>query len=351
MIRALTDPIVDLFGPNVLGLNNLYIWKSPRIGLGFPWHQDKWYFNHQYKTEMTVGTWTAIDAADKENGCLYVIPGSHKHGILKHEDLEGSQQAEFKIARDAKDEDGVAVEVPPGAVVWFNNQLLHKSTDNHSARFRRCNVAHYISADAERIPKKDTKNVRPVMWVRGDTYSEKNGTRLSRRFTHPRIRFKNMKLIYNRSSKLTSLCIAAAVLALMLTFHTGCSSPLVKALSDVNIFTDAEELQFGKAYVTQHEKAVKLYTDPVVTNYINTLGQSLVRHSKRNNIRYTFKIVDKKGVNAYAVPGGFIYIHLDLIPNGRNGIGVGVRVGARNWAYCWSALNETTHQNLTGLKS
>ncbi len=169
----LTDPIVDLLGSNILGLNNLYIWKSPKIGLGFPWHQDKWYFNWQYKTEMTVGTWTAIDAADVENGCLYVIPGSHKYGILEHGDLEGSQQNEFKIARDAKDEDGIAVEVPPGAVVWFNNQLLHKSTDNHSLRFRRCNVAHYISANAERIPKKDRKNVRPVMWVRGETYSEK----------------------------------------------------------------------------------------------------------------------------------------------------------------------------------
>lgn len=171
--QRLTDPIVDLLGPDILGLNNLYIWKAPKIGLGFPWHQDKWYFNHQYKTDVTVGTWTAIDAADKENGCLYVIPGSHKCGILKHEDLEGSQQNEFKIARDAKDEDGIAVEVPSGAVVWFNNQLLHKSTDNNSGRFRRCNVAHYISTNAERIPKKDGKNVRPVMWVRGDTYSEK----------------------------------------------------------------------------------------------------------------------------------------------------------------------------------
>ena len=169
----LTDPIVDLLGPNLLSQGNLYIWKAPKIGLGFPWHQDKWYFNWQYKTEMTVGTWTAIDAADKENGCLYVIPGSHKYGILAHEDMEGSQQNEFKIARDAKDEDGVAVEVPPGAVVWFNNQLLHKSTDNHSERFRRCNVVHYISGDAERVPKKDVKNVRPVMWVRGGTYSEK----------------------------------------------------------------------------------------------------------------------------------------------------------------------------------
>ena len=169
----LTDPIVDLLSPNLLSQGNLYIWKAPKIGLGFPWHQDKWYFNHQYKTDMTVGTWTAIDAADKDNGCLYVIPGSHKYGILAHEDLEGSQQNEFKIARDARDEDGVAVEVPPGAVVWFNNQLLHKSTNNHSSRFRRCNVAHYISANAERVPKKQVKNIRPVMWVRGDTYSEK----------------------------------------------------------------------------------------------------------------------------------------------------------------------------------
>ncbi|MDE0401112.1 MAG: phytanoyl-CoA dioxygenase family protein [Candidatus Poribacteria bacterium] len=169
----LTDPVVDLIGPNILGLNNLYIWKPPKIGLGFPWHQDKWYFNRNYKTEKTAGTWTAIDASKKENGCLYVIPGSHKDGVLEHEDIEGSQQNEFKRARRAKDEDGVAVEVPPGSVIFFDNRLLHKSMDNHSNRFRRCNVAHYISADAERIPNQQLKNVRPVMWVRGDTYSEK----------------------------------------------------------------------------------------------------------------------------------------------------------------------------------
>ena len=63
---------------------------------------------------------------------------------------------------------------------------------------------------------------------------------------------------------------------------------------------------------------VKLYTDPVVTNYINDLGQSLVRYSKRNDIPYTFKVVDTKGINAYAVPGGFIYVHLDLIRAAKN---------------------------------
>lgn len=117
-----------------------------------------------------------------------------------------------------------------------------------------------------------------------------------------------------------------AWLALSVSFCLGCSlntignfgNTLIKAASDVNIFTDAEELQFGKAFVAQHEQEVRLYRDPVVTNYINDLGQFLVRYSKRNNIPYTFKVVDTKGVNAYAVPGGFIYVHLDLIRAAKN---------------------------------
>lgn len=106
-------------------------------------------------------------------------------------------------------------------------------------------------------------------------------------------------------------------LTLILSFCMGCANlntvgnignSLIAGLSDVNIFTDAEELQFGQAFVVQHEQEVVLYTDPVVTGYINDLGHSLVRHSKRNNIRYTFKVVNTKGINAYAVPGGFIYV-------------------------------------------
>ena len=64
----LTDPLVD-----ILGINNLFIWKAPEIGLGFPWHQDKFYFGKRFNTATTVGTWTAIDPADHENDCLHVI--------------------------------------------------------------------------------------------------------------------------------------------------------------------------------------------------------------------------------------------------------------------------------------
>ena len=171
----LTDPLVDLLGPDILGINNLFIWKAPKIGLGFPWHQDKFYFRNRFKTETTIGTWTAIDPADRENGCLYVVPSSHKWDIFQHDDLEGSQQREFKLARGVRDENGVAVEVPPGAVIWFHSHLLHKSTDNHSLRFRRSYVIHYLSATAEwaRPEARNSRKRQPVMWIRGKTFPDK----------------------------------------------------------------------------------------------------------------------------------------------------------------------------------
>ena len=169
----LTDPIVDLLGPDLLGINSLFIWKAPEIGLGFPWHQDKFYFGQRFATETTVGTWTAFDAADRGNGCLYVIPGSHRRPIAEHDALEGSQQQEFKLARNTRDEEGVALEAAPGTVVWFHSHLLHKSTDNHSGRFRRSYVAHYLSAQAQWVNAERAGSGAPVMWVRGKTFAGK----------------------------------------------------------------------------------------------------------------------------------------------------------------------------------
>ena len=95
--------------------------------------------------------------------------------IFEHDDLEGSQQREFKLARGACDEDGVAVEAPPGAVIWFHSHLLHKSTDNHSLRFRRSYVIHYLSAQAEwaHPGALNSRDRQPVMWIRGETFPDK----------------------------------------------------------------------------------------------------------------------------------------------------------------------------------
>ena len=77
--------------------------------------------------------------------------------------LKVHNKESLEQAQDVRDEDGVAVEVPAGAIIWFNSQILHKGTDNHSLRFRRANIAHYISAKAEWTRPQAVNKKRPPM--------------------------------------------------------------------------------------------------------------------------------------------------------------------------------------------
>ena len=89
-------------------------------------------------------------------------------------------------------------------------------------------------------------------------------------------------------------------------------------ISDINIFTDAEEVQLGKQFSREIEKEMKMYTDPIVTAYIDQLGQHLANHSQRRNITYHFKVVNTEVVNAFAVPGGYLYVNIGLIRAAEN---------------------------------
>ena len=90
-------------------------------------------------------------------------------------------------------------------------------------------------------------------------------------------------------------------------------------LSGVNIFSDEDEIELGNRFSTEIEKELTLYgRDPVVTEYIKELGQRLVLHSNRKNIVYHFKVVDAEVVNAFALPGGYIYVNLGLIRAAEN---------------------------------
>ena len=90
-------------------------------------------------------------------------------------------------------------------------------------------------------------------------------------------------------------------------------------LSEVNIFSDEEEIELGKQFSEEMErKELKIYNDRVVTEYIVELGQRLAKHSKRNNIKYHIKVVDTEAVNAFALPGGYLYVNLGLIRTAEN---------------------------------
>ena len=89
-------------------------------------------------------------------------------------------------------------------------------------------------------------------------------------------------------------------------------------ISDINIFSDAQEVQLGKQFSREIEKEMKIYSDPIVTAYIDRLGQRLANHSQRQNITYHFKVVNTEVVNAFAVPGGYLYVNIGLIRAAEN---------------------------------
>jgi phytanoyl-CoA hydroxylase len=161
---GIVDVLEALMGPDVLALQSMLFLNPPGLG-GQGWHQDAYYITTFPDT--LIGAWLALDKADEDNGCLYVIPGSHcepiypspdRHDIIHDEDsfvdlptVENVSQMDdavntlSRIAR--KYPDPIPVIVEPGDVIFFHSHLLHRSFRNRSeTRFRRAFVSHFCNA-------------------------------------------------------------------------------------------------------------------------------------------------------------------------------------------------------------
>jgi beta-barrel assembly-enhancing protease len=79
-----------------------------------------------------------------------------------------------------------------------------------------------------------------------------------------------------------------------------------------NWYSIERQVAMGRQYAQQIESQVKLVTDPVVTEYVNRIGQNLVRNSDAQ-VPFTIKVIDSDVVNAMALPGGFFYVNSGLI--------------------------------------
>jgi len=79
-----------------------------------------------------------------------------------------------------------------------------------------------------------------------------------------------------------------------------------------NWYSLETEIRMGKEYSQQVEASVKMVNDPVVTEYVNRIGQNLVRNSDAQ-VPFTIKVIDSDEVNAFALPGGFFYVNSGLL--------------------------------------
>ncbi len=85
-----------------------------------------------------------------------------------------------------------------------------------------------------------------------------------------------------------------------------------RKLGGLDWYSMETDIKIGKSYATQLEASMKMITDPTINEYVNRVGQNLVRNSDAK-VPFTIKVVDADDVNAMALPGGFFYVNSGLI--------------------------------------
>lgn len=146
----LLEPVRDLIGRELMTISTNVFNKPPGIDGRHPLHQDLRYFTLR-PADAIVGTWTAISPCTRETGCLAVIPGSHRQGLLGHGEPDWEYlNYGFFSAKDVDLEARVHLEMQPGDTLLLHPLLLHGSGRNRSSGFRRAISTHYASIDCER---------------------------------------------------------------------------------------------------------------------------------------------------------------------------------------------------------
>jgi ectoine hydroxylase-related dioxygenase (phytanoyl-CoA dioxygenase family) len=145
----IVEVLTRAIGPNVKAMQSMLFMKSEGKP-GQPWHQDEYFIPTRDRSLTAV--WIALDDATVENGCLWVLPGSHKRGVIYPDRDQDDPRFDCSIEAYGfpyTDEDAIPVEVAAGTAVIFNGYLLHRSLQNSGKRgFRRALVNHYMSAES-----------------------------------------------------------------------------------------------------------------------------------------------------------------------------------------------------------
>ncbi|NNM87064.1 MAG: phytanoyl-CoA dioxygenase family protein [Phycisphaerae bacterium] len=151
--------VESLIGPEIFA-NPVYNVrpKVPKVAAGaVPWHQDKSYWPDA-NSNPVITVWIPLVDATHENGCLHVIPRTQKKRVLDyhHESLTGTSYLEVDekyVKTLTKNANIVALPVPAGSAILFNDRLVHSSTPNRSNHVRWSVDLRYQPTDQDPMPQ------------------------------------------------------------------------------------------------------------------------------------------------------------------------------------------------------
>ncbi len=146
--------MISLYGPDLLLWRTNFFIKDKGTK-AIPWHQD---FNYwPLEPPIIISAWIAIDPSTKENGCVQIIPGSHRK-VIPH--VKATPDVQFQEMADAgyyNPKDLVELEMQPGEFILFNERTLHHSEANQSEQ-RRIGLAIRVIIPIVQVLKYDSPN-------------------------------------------------------------------------------------------------------------------------------------------------------------------------------------------------
>jgi phytanoyl-CoA hydroxylase len=186
------DILTRIISPNLKCMQSMLFVKAPGKA-GQSWHQDEYYI--PTRDRSLLGAWIAIDDATIQNGCLWIIPGSQRAGVIQRRvpgtNPEFAEPDTVDISAYRADQI-IPVEVKSGSVVFFNGHTLHSSRRNKTVdSFRMALVNHYMSAESMLPWDQDgklplTEDLRDIVMVAGqDPYAWKRIVDVNKPYLRP----------------------------------------------------------------------------------------------------------------------------------------------------------------------
>ncbi|MGH2366561.1 MAG: phytanoyl-CoA dioxygenase family protein [Chloroflexota bacterium] len=154
--------IEDLVQPGIAIYSVKLIAKPPRTNIVCHWHQDDAYYVKQSDSQTRMSVWVPLQDAHDGNGCLWVVPGSHRWGLQDH---SAKDYGQCRLSMDAERIDlsgAIPVPVPAGSAVLFSALMWHGSKGNETDKVRRAFIVSYQEATVPRGNGDQWKILRPA---------------------------------------------------------------------------------------------------------------------------------------------------------------------------------------------
>ncbi len=147
----LVDVATQVIGPNIKGATSQLTFKMRGNTKPFAWHQDNGY--GELEPYNAISCLTALDDTDTQNGCLWLIPGSHREAQAAHERKQQAADPNYRGELQTPVDESRAIPIPmkAGECLFFHCWTLHKSEGNFSGRDRRILFLRYADADAVEV--------------------------------------------------------------------------------------------------------------------------------------------------------------------------------------------------------